>query len=131
MATNEQVTNEQAAETNNEMEEGVVKNSRKGVTAEDRKVYANLDEARKGRPQGKEAWFLYGATRPDGQKRFTWAPYAEKALYQIMIGHEKYQIEWVEDLPTVDDAEAVVNALPDEAREAFIAKLLAGKKAKK
>ncbi len=125
MATNEQTT------TTNDVEEGVVKNSRKGVTAEDRKVYAELDEARSSRPDGKEAWFLYQVARPDGQKRFTWAPHGQQALHQVMIGHEGYTLEWVEDLPTVDDAEAVVNALPDEAREAFIAKLLAGKKAKK
>jgi hypothetical protein len=99
-------------------------NTRKGVTAEDRRVYHSLDDAQKHRPEGKEKWYLLQVTDPTGRNRWTWAPYWERALWQVAADEDHYSVIDVADLPTRGEVGGMLAALSPEDRAVLIAKFV-------
>jgi hypothetical protein len=97
--------------------DGVVRNSRKGVTEADRKVYDNLEEARASRPAGKEAWSLFVVSGLQGGPRYIWDSNYSSALWNASTEAE---VTIVDDLPTVDDAKDLVSKLTQSERDALL-----------
>jgi len=99
------------------------KNTRKGVTPEDVRVYTSLAEARANRPQGKETWDLRQFTSPDSISRWTWAPYGERGLWQVCEADGWSMIN-LGDLPAVSDGAGMLAALSPEDRAALLEKYM-------
>jgi hypothetical protein len=74
-------------ETNSAVQGGKTKqgNTRKGITRDDKTIYASLEEANANRPQGKELWRLFSVTGAAGRTRWTWAPHAGAALKRCTL----------------------------------------------
>jgi hypothetical protein len=104
-----------------------VKNSRKGVTEEDVRVYTSLADARANQPEGKENWELWQLTTPDSIARWTWAPYYDRAIRQV-VEEDGWNVATVDSLPTQDEVAAQRAALSPEDRAALLAKFMPSKK---
>jgi|SRR6266852_800696 len=96
--------------------------TRKNVTAEDKRVYATRKDAEDHRPEGKPKWFLFQVTDANGTVKFTWAPYYSQALWQTVIDHDKsYSIIAIEDAPSKADVQGYLAALSPEDRAELLA----------
>jgi hypothetical protein len=111
MATTEQAATNNAAKGN----------TRKGVTEADRRVYTSKEEAQDNRPEGKENWACFQVGDPAGRLRWTWAPYYERALWQVAVEQDHYSIISMEEVPTKEEVSGMLAALPPEDRAALLA----------
>ena len=116
---------EQVEETNAEETSG--KNTRKGVTDDDKKFYTSLEEANKNRPDGKENWWLFQVTDPTGKMRWIWGPYYERILWWLAVEHDKWSIIATDEVPTKVEVGAMLQAM-SPADRAELLKQFAGKK---
>jgi len=113
--------NAEAAEEDTEDTDDRVRNSRKGTREEDYRVFTNLEEARAGRPEGKEAWWLFQVTDPAGEHRWTWSAYMDRALWNV-CEEDGWVVMGVEDLPSTNEVAAMLTAMSPADRAALLAK---------
>jgi hypothetical protein len=104
-------------------EAGRKRNSRQGVTPDDKRLYATLEEARANRPEGKENWWLWQITDPAGEHRWTWAPHGERAMWHVVEADDWTVID-VESVPSKAEVAAQIAALSPEDRAALLARYL-------
>jgi YD repeat-containing protein len=105
------------------------KNTRKGVTAEDYRLYDTLEDAQAHRPEGKENWACWQVTDPNGRRRFTWAPYGERVAWNVLEA-DRWSILDTANAPTKVEVEAMLAALSPADRAALLAQYVPAGKGK-
>jgi hypothetical protein len=96
-----------------------VKNTRKGTRPEDYKVFTNLEEARGGRPDGKQAWQLWQITSPDGVHRWIWCGWGSEGLWELCV-QDGWSMISMEDVPSKVEVSAMLTALSSADREELL-----------
>jgi hypothetical protein len=104
--------------------------TRKGVKPEDKRAYTSLEDGQKNRPEGKENWSLFQVTDPAGRMRWTWAPYYERALWQVAVEQDRYSLIATDEVPTKAEVSGMLAALSPEDRAELLTQY-AGKKSSK